>query len=412
MPDNNPIYLSSLSGKQLEIAKIVNVVPDDCLVGDEVSVFLKKCNEEGVKYEPSWISTVYNKGCQLWDKGVNWVKHKILGREQTLQNSKEDMLAKNCEEKSKIDLSTYSMEKVVKKENNITKINKVYDNEKGQFGEAKIDIEIIQEKDGNTTVNYKRIQASRMNKFVQKSSFTFNKEDLENYIINRAVDKDGNTLKYFKDINNIRALPANEQTDKQKALLIEFDNLINSVINAGIDYGVDPKAILAIMQQESRFEPNHVSDGGKGYMQLTTSVPADILSAIKIPRHDVNRASFDKGLKLQVYGSEVLDLFKSRGFDLANAKTTEQKRELLNKIKDYLSKNEDYEFNIRLGTIKLRQVLNSSNGDFKEAALKYNAHESHKHAYSNITARNLNSISKNSYRDSMYYYAKDNSEIT
>lgn len=258
---------------------------------------------------------------------------------------------------------------------------------------------IITENNGTKTVTVEITKWNGDKTSTKTTSFDYNQNLLEYYVINQGVDKKGNKIEYFKNIPEIRSLPESERTSEQKNKLEEFDNLISYVIDSGIEYGVDPKAILAIIQEEVCFKgltDKASSNKGKGYMQLTTIAVADMLNGIK-NCHNYKTAEFTNGLNFKAYGTEIIELFTSRGFDIQNAKTTNEKRELLRRVMNYLIKNKDPEFNIKLGTIKLRQTLNKFNDDFKKAAEKYNASDSAK-KYSERTfeyfSRMLNSQEK------------------
>ena len=56
--------------------------------------------------------------------------------------------------------------------------------------------------------------------------------------------------------------------------------MIEYTIQSGIDYGVDPKLILSVIQQEVGFKglsSNVTGKNGKGYMQLTSAPINDYL---------------------------------------------------------------------------------------------------------------------------------------
>ena len=223
------------------------------------------------------------------------------------------------------------------------------------------------EKDGITSVeiNTKRYNQNKVKEHEVK--FQYNKEALENYVFYDAKDEQGNDITYFDSIPEIRAIPEEERTEEQKKLLKEFDDMIKYTIQAGIDYGVDPKLILSIIQQEVGFKglsDKVVGVNGKGYMQLTSAPVNDYLGLASDNRyHDI---------KEFMYGPEAEELLASRGFAPQEAQTQEAKRNLYKKIYNYLKENKDPEFNIRLGTIVLRYYLDKADGDVKQAAKWYN----------------------------------------
>ena len=197
-------------------------------------------------------------------------------------------------------------------------------------------------------------------------NFSFNVNFLEDYIINCATDSQGNYSLHFKKIPEIRKKDKNNRTENEEKLLNEFDSLVNNVINSGIEYGVDPCLILAIIQREVVFkglDKDVTGDKGKGYMQITSVPITDYLGLDPDGKY--------VRLKKDVYGPEIEDLLKSRGFD-PNV-PPEKRGALANKIVGYLIENKDAEFNIKLGTIVLRRKLQVADGDIKLAAQKYNA---------------------------------------
>lgn len=199
--------------------------------------------------------------------------------------------------------------------------------------------------------------------------FTYNKSLLEDYIINQSKDAKGNRIKYFADIYKIRQKPLMLRTKEESKKLIEFNNMVNNAINAGVEYGVDPKLIIAIMQQEVKFDglnDNVVGRNGKGYMQITSSPVKDMLGGYIKNK----RVYFAENLKVQKYGPELEELLISRGFNTSSP--PEEKGALADSIMRYLKENKDPDFNIRLGTLILRNYLYKSNGNIKLAAQNYN----------------------------------------
>jgi len=154
--------------------------------------------------------------------------------------------------------------------------------------------------------------------------FTYNIAKIENYAIENSYQS------HFKDIPAIREKAPEDRTEAETKLLEEFDNMIKYIVDTGVEYGVDPDSIAAIIRKEVGFDgmsDRAISSAGKGYMQLTTIAIEDMF------QHP------------QKYGPEVEELMASRGF------------------------------NIRLGTIKLRRLLNTHNGNIEKAAYNYNGNK-------------------------------------
>lgn len=221
-------------------------------------------------------------------------------------------------------------------------------------------------------------------------SFSYSKNEIENYIIN-AKD-----APRFSKINEIREKLPEKQTNEEKALLNEFENLVNNVIAAGLDYGIDPNFIISIIHQEVKFEglsSRVTGKNGKGYMQLTTAPIADYLGLAEDKKYHATKK--DK------YGPEVEELLLSRGFDpnCSNA----DKKELTNQIVNYLIENKDAEFNIRLGTLILRQYVDNAKGDFWKAAKNYNGNKELQNEYANkVVNKYYKSLESTVLRDSTY----------
>ena len=209
---------------------------------------------------------------------------------------------------------------------------------------------------------------------------SYNKASIENYIINEATDSAGQKLKYYSDIYNIRQKPIILRTKEECRKLIEFNNMVNNAINAGVDYGVDPKLIFAIIQKEVGFNglnDNVTNSSGKGYMQITRIPICDMLGGYT----KNGKVHYQYGLKTKQYGPELEELLICRGF---NVNCPPEEKETLEKnIIQYLKENKDGDFNIRLGTLILRYYLNKSNGNIKLAAQKYNGNAKNgiKYAY-------------------------------
>lgn len=182
--------------------------------------------------------------------------------------------------------------------------------------------------------------------------FTYNIAKIENYAIENSYQS------HFKDIPAIREKAPEDRTEAETKLLEEFDNMIKYIVDTGVEYGVDPDSIAAIIRKEVGFDgmsDRAVSSAGKGYMQLTTIAIEDMF------QHP------------QKYGPEVEELMASRGFNINCPKS--QQPAMAKKVMNYLKKNKDPEFNIRLGTIKLRRLLNTHNGNIEKAAYNYNGNK-------------------------------------
>lgn len=241
--------------------------------------------------------------------------------------------------------------------------------------------------------NYAALEAVKHNKTImihklvndKEVNFSYNKASIENYIINDSKDAKGNKITYFSDITDIREKPFTLRTKEECRKLIEFNNMVNSAINAGIDYGVDPKLIIVIIQREVGYDGLNdkvTGKNGKGYMQVTSSPVVDMLGAYAKKN---KQWQYLDNLKTDVYGPEIEELFKSRGFNTDCS--AEEKPELAEKIMDYLKENKDADFNIRLGTLIFRQKLNKSKGNIQIAAQNYNGNKQ-KYAYGIAIKRN------------------------
>ena len=238
----------------------------------------------------------------------------------------------------------------------------------------------------NVSKNYKAVekakkfaqeQAKNRNKTIvvkktingKEVNFSYNRASIEDYIINEAVDSKGNKLKLFANIPKIRKKPFGLRTKEEIEKLNEFNNMVSCAINAGTEYGVDPKLIVSIMQREVGFDglnKNVVGVNGKGYMQITSIVIKDMLGAYS----KKDKLVYGKKIKTDVYGPEMEDLLKSRGFNI-NC-TPDKRKKVVAEIMDYLVKNTDADFNIRLGALVLRRYLDKCDGDVKLTAQNYN----------------------------------------
>ena len=219
------------------------------------------------------------------------------------------------------------------------------------------------QKNNNKTVHVKKDVNGN------KVDFCYNKHSIEEYIINDAHDAKGNKITYFADISSIRKKPFALRTKEDCRKLVEFNNMVNITIKAGVEYGVDPKLIVAIMQQEVGFDGMNdsvVGVNGKGYMQLTSAPIKDILGGYTKNK----KLCFEDNIKTEKYGQEVVDLLKSRGFNVDCP--PEARAALADDIMKYLKNNKDADFNIRLGTLVLRYYLNKSEGNIQVTAQKYN----------------------------------------
>jgi len=201
-------------------------------------------------------------------------------------------------------------------------------------------------------------------------TFYYNRAAMEEYVINNATDAKGNKITYFSDIPDIRKKVCTQRTKEESRKLVEFNNMINNAINAGKDYGVDPKLILAIVQREVNFRglsDRVTGNNGKGYMQITSAPIKDMLGGYTTKK---GKLRFQENLKTEEYGKEFVALLKRRGFKIDCPAA--QRLTLVKDIMSYLKANKDPEFNIRLGAIILRNRLKKSNGNIQLAAQNYN----------------------------------------
>ena len=229
--------------------------------------------------------------------------------------------------------------------------------------------------------------------------FTYNRASLEDHVINHATDKYGNKLTYFSRIPAIRKKSPANRTLQEKELLNEFNNYITYVCKAGEDYGVDPKRILAITQQEVGCKGlNHLADGkknnvtggnGKGYMQVTSVCIVDVLGG---QGNTLDEAVFNSNIKSKSYNKDFEKLLISEGFN-PNCPLSERKAEA-QKIWQKLIRNDDPEFNIRFGTLWLRYQLEKANDNFKTAAVNYNG-SSTKYQYADSVSKFFNQLVTN-----------------
>lgn len=224
----------------------------------------------------------------------------------------------------------------------------------------------------NKTINIKMMVNGK------EVEFSYNRTSIENYIINNSVDSHGNIIKYFSDIPNIRKKAFVMRTHEDNQKLAEFNNMVNSAINAGVEYGVDPKLIIAIVQREVGYQglsKKVVGVSGKGYMQLTSAPIKDMLG---LYTQNGKKMALDT-IKTKQYGPELEKLLKGRGF---NTDCSPKDRWTLSeKVMSYLKENNDADFNIRLGVLLLRYYLNKSNGNIQLAAQNYNGNSTVKYSY-------------------------------
>ena len=209
------------------------------------------------------------------------------------------------------------------------------------------------------------------------SDFTYNRASIEDHVINNATDKQGRKITYFSQIPTIRAKSPQARTDSEKNLLKEFDNYMEYVCKAGAEYGVDPKQIVAITQQEvgckglntlADGKKNNVTSGnGKGYMQITSVCVVDVMGG---QGGSISKARFSEKIISRSNNKDFEKLLISRGFK-PNCPIEERKAEA-EKIWNHIISNKDPEFNIRFGTLWLRYQLQKTSGNFRKAAINYN----------------------------------------
>ena len=367
------IYLSALKkSNYFEIAREADYNGDKKLTGDEMKLFTDLCEDKGVVFDPDKAILRKNRRKNFYNKVGNFFRN-IFNKEPKTEAS----LKYSTETKTITE--DYNTEIVTKEYENEKNINKITDNINGDYGD--MDVTLVTTTDevtGNITVDFDRKQNITNATRCHEANFTYNKEMLEDYIINEATDSKGNKL-YFSDVKSIREILPEERTPEQIKLLNEFENFINYVLEAGNDYGVDPKQIVAIIQKEVGFDGSKKGGNGSGYMQITTITVADMLNNLRYKLRGtekrgfyVEKTKYEKGLKQDLYGSDIIELFNSRGFKLTNNMTKAEKDALLGEVVTYLRKNTDPEFNIRLRTIILRAKLLKNDGDFTEAARDYN----------------------------------------
>ena len=199
----------------------------------------------------------------------------------------------------------------------------------------------------------------------KKTPFTYKRSTLENYIIEYTKKLGDSAGVSFAEIPNIRKKGIAFRTKEESRLLLEFNNLVNGVINASSDYEVDPRLVLAFIQKEVKFDgtsKNAIGNSGKGYMQLTSVVIEDMLGKIE--------NGYQKGLKTSIYGKEITELFKSKNFNVDCP--PEKRGHVAKKIIDYLKANKDSDLNIRIGTLLIRRHMKTAKGNIEKAGKLYN----------------------------------------
>ena len=205
-----------------------------------------------------------------------------------------------------------------------------------------------------------------VDKKTNEFSFILSRSAMEDYIINAADSP------HFRSIKEIKEkLPA-ERTPEEAALLEELNNLLDYITNSGLEYGVDPNLILSIIQQEVKFNglsSKVTGENGKGYMQITSAPIRDFLGYYKKD----GKGQYSSN-KINIYGQEMADLLKSRGFNVDCE--NKDKEALCSDIRKYLKENKDPEFNIKLGTLILRRCMVRAKGDPRKAARLYNGNTS------------------------------------
>ena len=379
MTEYGVIYLSSLNKKQLEIANEVNTDGNDNLSGKEISIFLEKCEEKGVEYKPSKLVVLYNSACEFWDNSI-----KRLRRRKNKNNVVDRMIG--------TEIKDFNLKIEEKGTTENIKKRKIFKRDKN-YGNAIIDIDVMTDKNGTTTVNYNRTQASIADVFTYNANFKFNKDDIEDYIVKFAQNNPATPVnKRYSQIFEIRNKSEEERTEDEKEKLADFDNMIDYIIQAGVDYGLDPKIIVAIIKKESVFGTLYKKGNGNGLMQLTK--PA-IEETFKLKN-------------LQHVGIEVIELLESRNFKNFKGENTLDEvntEQLVNEIYDYILKNQDPEFNVRLGTLYFRHLYKNNEFDIKKTATCYNGNDEFKKNYGKEVLENYNQLSSiKEYGDSNYNF--------
>ena len=278
-------------------------------------------------------------------------------------------------------------------------------NDDGIWVEAKIDeLKNLKEKMIDTTSSNNSMSSVQVKTkaFGKPVEFTYNRLSLESYVINDLKDQKKKKITYYKDIPQIRAKSPKERTKRDIQLLSEFDMMISLVIKSGEDFGVDPKKILAIIEEECGGKGiNENADGkmrdhfpdktfhnknGNGYMAITSVCIVDIIggqgtSVTDAKYQDNKKNELLKSIISNKYGKEMADLLESQGYNL-NITKASQKKALAKQIWKTIWDNTDPEFNIRMGTLILRYKEKQKNGDFTRAARAYNGNPNYQDLYS------------------------------
>ncbi len=247
---------------------------------------------------------------------------------------------------------------------------------------------VTENKDGSTSVSTSIEQLAGNGKSVNKidAKYTYSRENIENYIIKYAKDF-GSGQKLFDDVQDLKTKDISELTNDEKGKLAKFDKLVDTIIQSGLDYGIDPNFITAIIRQETGFDGDNqkkcFGKNGQGYMQLTRAPIQDFLGAATLPGKGCPDGKWLSN-KTEQFGYEFRELLISRGFNPDGAKTAKEKHKLTEDIFKYLHSspgNQDMEFNIRMGTLVLRYNANRQNGNISKTARAYNGSPEHRDKY-------------------------------
>ena len=336
MPEEFSIDINDFNEIYRAMADKANLNGDNTLSGEEISIF----NEIRKTYNPKKNTFIFDQ--KFYNESGNTA--------EPFDNYKEPRVSTNI----------YKPEQEIEERKNNLAWQKVENY-----------IKNLKQNSNKTIVVQKNINGKEV-------KFSYNRNSIENYIINEAVDSNGKKLTHFKDIPAIRKKAFFVRTKEEIYKLAEFNNMIQSAIDAGTEYGVDPKLIISIMQREVGFDGlNDKVTGinGKGYMQITTIPIKDMLGGYT----KNNKLYYTDKNKTNIYGPEAEELLKSRGFDVNCPK--DKKAELVNNIEKYLMENNDIDFNIRLGTLILRKYLNKYNGNIELTAQNYNGNSKNKIKY-------------------------------